>query len=490
MSAIIRDVFRVKTLTNFITSLTTDSLYLGIARPQFWDTVAGLDTIVPTPTNTNIGINSDWDDMMSLKRLNTSDVISGLFKEMWQANVVYDIYRTDWDGTRIASYNGPNITPTMPSSLSDVKFYVVTTNYNIYACIKQLVVNGVPQPSLYSPDTGIAIGVNTGVVKTADSYYWKFIAATSPSDLVKFSSTYYHPIETLLTAPAPADPYYGQWTNQTYSSAFKGGIYTINVLSQGSGYNSGIAGNRAVLNASTDTQFSVIGTGTGLEYTVTYGAGGSIVDVEISNPGRGYTQAIITAANGSGGSFEIIFSPMSGFGCDPLRDLVARYLLIDTTLTGAEGNGVFTVTNDYRKLILIINPSNFGTTSIATSANLDASITLNMGLSLSSAAYPVDAIITGSTSGAKGRIIDFNTVTGNLRIIRTSSENFNSLGASASFQINESVTSTPGTGNTSIVSIANPSVQKYTGDIVYSEYRAPVLRSALQTEDIKVVVRF
>ena len=490
MSAIIRDVFRVKTLTTFINSLTVDSLYLGIARPQFWDTIAGLDTIVPTPTNTNIGINSDWDDMLALKRLNVSDVISGIFKEMWQANVVYDIYRTDWDGTRIASYNGPNISPTMPSSLSDVKFYVVTANYNIYACIKHLVVNGVPQPSLYSPDTGISIGTNTGVVKTADSYYWKFIAATSPADLVKFSSTYYHPLETLSTAPAPADPYYTQWTNQTYSASFKGGIYTINVLSQGSGYNGGIAGNRVVSNSATDTQFSVIGNGIGLQYTVIYGAGGSIVDVEVENPGRGYTQAIITTANGTGGSFEIIFSPMTGFGCDPLKDLVARYLLIDTTLTGAEGNGIFTISNEYRKLALIINPYNFGTTSSATSADLDASITLNMGLSLSLAAYPSDAIITGTVSGAKGRVVDFNTVTGNLRIIRTSSENFNSLGASASFQVNESITSVPGTGNATIASISNPSVQKYTGDIIYSEYRAPVLRSALQTEDIKVVVRF
>lgn len=490
MSAIIRDAFRVKTLTNFINSLTTDSLYLGIARPQFWDTVAGLDTIIPTPTNTNIGVNSDWDDMLSLKRLNVSDVISGVFKEMWQANVVYDIYRTDWDGTKIASYNGPNIAPTMPTSLSDVKFYVVTPNYNIYACIKQLVVNSIPQPSLYSPDTGVAVGINTGVVKTADNYYWKFIATTSPADLVKFSSTYYHPIETLTIAPAPADSYFVQWTNQTYSASFKGGIYTINVLAQGSGYNGGIAGTRVVSNSATDTQFSVIGDGSGLQYTITYGSGGAIVDIEVESPGVGYTHAIITAATGTGGSFEIIFTPMTGLGCDPLRDLMSRYLLVDTTLTGAEGNGIFTVSNEYRKIILVLNPFNFGTTSSATSSDLDATITLNMGLSLSGTAYPVDAIITGSTSGAKGRIVDFNTTNGHLRIIRTSSENFNTLGATSSFQVNETVTSTPGTGNASIVSIANPGVQKYTGDIIYSEYRSPILRGTAQTEDIKVILKF
>lgn len=490
MAAIIRDSFRVKTLTNFIKSLSTDSLYLGIGRPQYWDTVAGVDTIVPIPYNTSNGINIDWDDMLSLKRLNVSDVISGIFKETWQANTVYDIYRTDWDGTRIASYNGPNVAPTMPSSLSDVKFYVVTSNYNIYSCIKQRVVNGVPQPSLYSPDIGVAVGVNTGVVKTTDGYYWKFIASTSPADLIKFSSAYYHPLETITTAPAPTDPYYPQWINQTNSAAFNGGIYTINVLSPGIGYNAGVAGTRYVSNAATDIQFSVIGDGTNLTYNITYGVGGSIVDIEVVNPGTGYTHAIINAAGGTGGSFEVVFTPMSGLGCDPIRDLVARYLLVDTTLVGAEGNGVFTTSNEYRKLTLVVNPYSFGTSSIATSANLDASVTINVGLSLSTGAYPVDAIITGASSGARGRVVDFNTTTGDLRIIRTSSENYNSLGANVSFQVNETLTSTPGTGTASIVSITNPNVKKYTGDIIYSEYRAPVLRSLLQTENIKVVVRF
>jgi hypothetical protein len=489
MSAIIRDSFRVSTLTNFIAGLSSQSLYLAIGRPQYWDTVANLDTVVPVPVNTAFSLNSDWEDVMALKRLNVTDVISGIYKEVWQANTIYDIYRHDWNGTRVANYSGNNTISTTPASLSDVKCYVITSNYNIYVCLKQGISNGIIQPSIYSPDTGVAIGTNTGIIKTSDGYYWKFMAVTSSADFVKFSSKYYHPIETLTTAPAPSDPYYTQWINQGYSANFNGGIYTINVLSSGVGYNGGIAGTRVVTNAITDSQFSVIGNGSGLQYTISYGSNGSIVDIQVTNPGSGYTQATITAAYGNGGSFEIIFTPMSGLGCNPATDLVARYLLIDTTLTGAEGN-IFTTSNEYRKILLLLNPTNYGTSTISTSADLDSTLTLNLGTGLSAGAYPLDSIVSGGTSGAKGRVVDFDTTTGNLRVIITASENTNNVGAKNSFQISETLTSSPGTGSNSIVSLTLPNVQKYSGNMIYSEYRSPVLRGPLQSEDIKISIKF
>jgi hypothetical protein len=113
-----------------------------------------------------------------------------------------------------------------------------------------------------------------------------------------------------------------------------------------------------------------------------------------------------------------------------------------------------------------------------------------MPTGLSAGAYPADAIVTGATSGAKGRVVDFDTVSGKLRIIRTSSENNNNPGANMGFQASELLSSVPGTGTSPILSILSPGVQKNSGDIIYSEYRSPVLRSALQTEDIKVIVRF
>jgi len=489
MSAIIRDTFKTTALANFINNLSADSLYLGIGRPQAWDTVANLDTTVPVPENTGRMVSNDWEDMLSLKKISSSDAYSGIFKETWQANVIYDIYRHDWSGDISAVYNGPNQAPTTPSSIADVKCFVVTENFSVYVCLKQSVVNGVVQPSIYSPETGVPVGVDTGIVKTADNYYWRFLASTSAADFVKFSSKYYHPVRTVLVAPGPSDAYYTQWLHQGYAAQHKGGIYTINVTTSGTGYNGGIAGSRAVTDAEADAEFKVIGNGLGLEYTVTYGPGGSISDVEITNPGAGYTHATILATTGTGAVFDIIYTPMSGLGVNPAKDTVARFLLINVILTGAEGSGDFTVGNDYRKISLVYNPSIFGSDTIATAATLDATLTLGIAAGLPVDAYPIDSIITGTTSGAKGRVVDYNSTTGALRVIRTSSENLNNIGANNSFQVAESITALGGTGNSVIGTITNPEVQVYSGDIIYSEYRSPITRAELQTETLNIIIK-
>lgn len=489
MAAIIKDEFKIITLQKIIASTTTDSVYLGIGRPYSWDTISNSDAIIPLPLNTIVNSSDDWSDMLQMKRITFTDAISGFFKEMWQPNVIYDRYRHDWNGSRAASYTGANSSVSMPTSISDVKCTVITSNYSIYVCLRQNVINGIIQPSIYSPDTGSAVGTNTGIVVTADGYYWKFIAVTSSADLIKFSSKYYHPIETIPVAPAPSDPYYTQWVTQLNSTSFKGGIYSMSVLTAGSGYNSGIAGTRNATDAENDAQFQVVGDGIGLQCTVTYGAAGSISDVVITNPGSGYTYATVTAIGGIGASFDLIFTPMRGLGVDPVRDVVARYLLVNTTLTGAEG-GIFTTSNDYRKISLIFNPYNFGTSSIATAADLDATQTLFVGTGLSSGAYPIDAIITGSTSGCKARVVDFVTSTGALRLIRTSSENSNSKFANNSFMVGEGVATSSGTGGGIISSISNPNVKSYSGDIVYTEYRAPVLRNISQTETLNIILKF
>jgi hypothetical protein len=503
MAAIIRDTFKTNAIQQFINSLSSNSLYLGIGRPQYWDTTSGTDTtdyIVTDPItniqthksrllpdNTFSSVESDWEDMMSLKRLTSADAIAGMFKELWQANTVYDCYRHDWNGTRPAVYSGINATA-LPASLADVKCFVITSSYNTYACLKQGIVNGVVQPSIYSPDTGVSVGT-TQMIKTADNYVWKYISTTSSEDVIKFSSTYYHPVETVLSAPASTvHPYYEQWLAQQASAAYKGGIYIINVLNGGSGYNGSLAGSHAVTNAKTDTQFKILGNGSGLQFTVAYGSGGIISSVDITNPGRGYSYATITAIGGSGAAFDIIFTPMYGLGCDPVRDCACRYVILNTTLAGAEG-GDFTIANDYRKITLVMNPFNIGSTTVATSTTLDSTIHLNVGTPQVSGAYPSDAIVTGSTTGAKARVVDFNATTGLVRCIRTSTENQNIQGSNNDFSTLDTLTSSPGSGNTAIMSLASPEVVQYSGDIIYSEYRGLITRTG-GNESLTITVKF
>lgn len=489
MAAIIRDEFRLNSLTQFLSSINTNSIYMAIGRPQSWDVTSSLDTTVPIPTNSIESVTDDWTDITSMKRILSTDVSQGIFKEKWQAGVIYDKYMHNWNGTRTASYTGINPHQLTPDTLSEVKFYVVNSVGKIYICLKQGKNGSLPVPSLYDPSTGTPIGTNTTILKTADGYYWKFIASTMPTPLVNFSSKYYHPVVTALTADDNID----QYTAQEHSKAFKSGIYSIEVIENGSGYNGGLTGTIYVTDAESDARFKVIGNGIGLQYTVVYGSLGSIDEVIVTNPGTGYTHATITAVGGVGAEFEITFTPMSGLGVDPARDLVARYLLINQKFVGDEG-GDFSITNEFRKVMLIKNPLQYGSNIIATTTTLDATTSLTVTTTPDWTGIGPDAIITGSVSGAKARIVDYNTSTGILRVIRTPSENSNSLGANNDFSIIPNfvdvLTCTPGTGSTPLLGITLPEVQKHTGYVMYSEYRAPIARGELQTEDIKLVLKF
>lgn len=492
-SSIIRDSFRISNLKKFISSLSgSDSLYLGIGRPQYWDvsTIPNNDAVELTNSlfsakNTIMSDIKDREDMMSLKRVNSTDVSHGISKVVWAAGNKYDIYRHDWDGTIQCAYDG-----TYPSSLADVKYVVINTQYDIYICLRQGKTGSTINPSTYSPETGTVVGIaSAGVRKTADGYYWKFIGKTDTADFSAFASITHHPIRTLTVAPLESSAYYTQWTSQVNSQLYKSGIYVIQVTNGGSGYNSGLAGTRTVTDAEGDTEFKVIGDGTGLQYTVTYGTGGSIVDIDVINPGTGYTHATISATGGLGATFDVIYTTPWGLGADPVKDTSAVFLLVSVSLQSDEG-GKFTVLNDFRKVSLISNPCNYGTAVISTGATLSAYSTLNVGSIVGGAtAFKSDDIITGATSGAKARVIDFDGI-GVIRIIRTSSENLASTGANNPFLTGETITTSGGVGTATISSIDFPEVDTKAGDVIYSEYRGAVLRQSGQTEQIKIVTQF
>jgi hypothetical protein len=493
-SSVIRDNFRLANLSKFIKSLSaTDTLYVGIGRPQFWDTstIPNNDAVLIedplwSSKNNLISETSDREDLMSCKRVNVTDVSHGILKEVWTSGKKYDIYRHDWDGSVMA------VDGSFPASLATVKCIVINNEYDIYMCIKQGKTGTIINPSIYSPETGQNVGgATTGVLKTADGYYWKFLAKTTGAEIATFSSITHHPVKTLKVAPSEIDVVnYYQWTSQLNSASYKSGIYTINVVNGGGGYNGGVAGTRVVASGSaeTDPEFKIIGNGSNIGYTVTYGAGGTVTDIEITNPGTGYTHATISATGGSNLVVDVIYTPSSGLGCDPVKDTSALYFLCTVSLNDDEG-GKFTIDNDYRKVCLISNPFNYGTSVVATSSTVGAYITLTFSSVTDGAnTFAPDQIVTGASSGAKARIIDFDGVNV-LRVIRTSSENLGQLGANNNFLVGETVAVGSKSGIVSNVTL--PDIDTRTGEVIYSEYKSnPTLRGPGQTETIKIIVEF
>ncbi len=490
-TSIIYNKFRYENLKKFINSLTgTDTLYFGIGRPYFWNVGSGVDTTIPQAYNDVSSEEQDWEDMMHLKRVNASDISFGIGKLIWTAGQKYDAYRHDWDGvSRSSAYNSS----IYPSSVN-TSYCVVENSYDdIYICLKQKVIAGVVQQSLYSPETGIAIGSSTGILKTADGYYWKKLGVTGSTQNKWFTTDSFQPISTLSAAPDPTDPYYVQWTAQQTSLNFKGGIYCINITNGGSGYNSGSAGTITVSNALTDANFRIYGNGSGIKCTVSYGTGGVITDVEITNPGTGYTFATIVPSGGSNATFDIVYTPFTGLGADPVKDVEASYLLVTTRLYGYEGS-IFTVANDYRKISLISNPTIYGSSTIATAPTLDATTTLLLGtVTGGSLAFTGDDVVISSAS-ARGKVIDWvagGGSTGTLRLIKTRNDGYvNSQNAQTPFNVADTVVPVSATGSGTITTVTLPTVQPFSGNVIYSEYRAPQMRAIGQEEYLRCVVQF
>jgi hypothetical protein len=83
-------------------------------------------------------------------------------------------------------------------------------------------------------------------------------------------------------------------------------------------------------------------------------------------------------------------------------------------------------------------------------------------------------------------VVDWNSATGKLRVIRTVNENFGLVGANGLFAVGGTVT--PGVGV--ISGITNAEVASGSGQILYVENRRPIARAMNQTESLTIVCEF
>jgi hypothetical protein len=72
-------------------------------------------------------------------------------------------------------------------------------------------------------------GTSTSIITTADQYRWKYMYTISLGDFLKFTSSAYIPVKTLLSDDSSV-----QWTVQ--QNAANGAIHHIAVANSGSGY--------------------------------------------------------------------------------------------------------------------------------------------------------------------------------------------------------------------------------------------------------------
>ena len=239
-----------------------------------------------------------------------------------------------------------------------------------------------------------------------------------------------------------------------------------------------------------------------------------MASVSITTAGTGYTYAyirnadIITATNaggaGSGANINVIIPPKGGHGSDALLELGAFYVMMNKSLVGIEGTSDIGVTNDFRRIGLVRNPTNFGTTTVA-SADTRRQIYAAVFSSVSGT-FVADEEINQASTGAVGKVIEYDATNKLLYWVQTrfpdvgTDTNGNATafsGANAITGQTSSAAATPLTSSSTDVNgvsitsgYSTPELAADSGDIIYVEERSPITRASDQTENIKLIIEF
>ena len=486
MPAIITDRFRIHNSEQFqeaFSETSGNTMYLGIGRPQAFATSTradgrtnneGSDTAPVTPADNLNAQHFPFDDLLAAKKIASSDVAFSIPRRNWTTGTTYDIYRHDY-GERITGGTTAQTANSGVSNLHDASFYVLTAARNVYKCLD----NDGNTASTVEPTH-----TSTPIQTLSDGYKWKYMYTLTASQQSNFLSTDFMAVATDSTVS---------------SAAVAGAIDIIKIKSAGSGGTNG-----------THTNIDIRGDGTGGKCSVTV-AGNIVTAVTVTTAGTGYTfgtvsNAQIVAAGAtslSGAELDVIIPPQGGHGKNAIEELGGFYVMLNTSLEGTEsGNsGDLTVANDFRKISLIRDPKSGG--SAASATTLRATKAIN--LSSVSGTFSVDEEINQASTGAVGKVVEWDSTNSILYYIQTrhNDEGVDSNGNLTAFSGTNAVTgqtsSATGTPTTSTSTINSQSftsgysaseIDADSGDILYIENRAPITRAADQTENIKLVIEF
>jgi hypothetical protein len=497
MPAIITNKFRLNNAEQFHESFSEPAnniYYLGIGRPQAWGTLTradgrtdyeGTDSNPTTPGDTVVNEFYTFDELIAAKRITGSDISFVIPRRNWTSGTVYDIYRHDYGeyttgstSTRITSTSGA-------TTLLDSTFYVLSSDRNVYKCLDNN--NG-------ATVSDEPTGVSTTPITTTDGYIWKYMYTLSAAQQSNFLSTDFMAIATNANA--------GTDQLNVISNAVDGAIDIIKIKSAGSGGTNG-----------TFSNIPIRGDGTGGLCEVVV-SGGAVTSVTVTTRGTGYTfgtvsnAQIVSAGSTSltGSELDVIIPPKGGHGANALEELGGFFVMLNTSIEGNEStnSGDFSAVNDFRKIALLRDPTKSSSAVTSTTARLTKAI--KIAASPTPGTFTVDEEINQSTTGAVGKVVEWDSVNGILYYIQTRhndagiDSNGNLTDFSGANVITGQSSSATGTPDTSVSSTVNnvifasgysvPEIDHDTGDVLYVENRTPITRAVDQTENIKLIIEF
>ena len=499
MSAIITEKFRQHNAGNFFESFSESSanvyyLMIGKATPFTSGTTGGTDNSPPTPADDVSTEFYTWDSTVALKNITSTDISYALPRRDWTNSTTYDMYDDNISSSNAATSGATN--------LYQSTFFFRTSDNRVYKVLDN---NGGTAYSGSEPTSESTSPFALG------GYVLKYMYTITASETTKFLTADFMPVST----------------DSTVSTAAVDGAIESLQITAGSGYTDGtyyaaVYGDGTSAGTSSGAIVSiVVSSGAIVSFGLTAGT-----DTTIHNAGTGYTFGTVNLASGytfsdtaltsassvgsgTGGAVTVVISPKEGHGNDAVAELGGHYVMMRTTLTGAEGDDVLTG-NDFRNISLVIDPTTFGTSTVASASTHRQVYALK--LTSVSGTFTVDEKITQTSTGAIGKVVEWDST---LSILYYQQERFGDFGtnsttgayvafsgANAVTGASSSATGTPDSSADSAVTLtnsntitftngyANPELEPDSGNIIYQENRKPIGRATDQTEDIKLIVEF
>jgi hypothetical protein len=457
-------------------------------------------------------------EIVSLKRIQESDVSFVVPRINWTTGTVYDYY--DDYSTNFPAHSGA-------TDISTAQFYVMNSSYNVYKCLS----NNVNSPSTVQPTSTLSAPFTT-----SDGYRWKYMYAIPLSMRTRFLNSAYMPVQTALS-----DQFYssgsitstvlleqgtgyiqastsilieGDGSGAILTPVVSGGqIVQVIVTNPGAGYTyanltvDGVGTGASVIadlsvgdldtsqadvellatpgsleayritssgNGYANATVEIAGDGTGATAHVTI-SNGQIIAIVVDEPGQGYTYANVTInGDGDGATAIPVIAPWGGHGKNAVNELYASRLSFFSNLLNDATQGL-QVSNQFRQIGILRNPRVYGNDTYFTSLNASGCMLINF----SGPTPDLDDVLVEQNSGSQFRVIQ---VSGTQILV----QNLNNF----ALQGNSTLINSDSGNQVSAITIVTPQIDKFSGDLLFIDNFTINQQSGQQIIIFKTTLKF
>lgn len=481
----------------------------------------GTEDNPPAPLDNQTEKLSLYDEIIAAKKIDSQHARTVIRRYNWSTSVNprFDMWKPNYSASGNGQTGISGVSSASVTSIADAKFYVMNSDYEVFKCLYNGETpsnpTGVDVLEAEQPRTtdGANYDGSTGIWSApSGNYLWKHMYTIPTDDVIKFLSSDFMPIVESTNPSRVA----------VEGLAVDGALDVVLIEDAGDD-----------LPTSATLYTEVQGDGSGAIVRFTTNAAGAITSAEMFARGSGYTYGNVlleqgfvftnsglssaaTVPNTAYGSLKAVMPPQGGHGSDHEVELNGKRVMTNIRLTYDEGSGDFPVDNDFRRIGILKDPLQWGSSAFLTADT--ASGLKAVKITGADADYIVDERIQQTVTGgtAYGTVVSWtldkdgngNDIAGEgvLKYIQTTEAHLDS-GVVRAFESSANAI----TGDTSAASgdvetglangtellgktfnsgLAAPEIENNSGDVIYVENRRLITRAPDQIEDIKLVIEF